>query len=146
MESEVVPISVNITNAPRVLTGRPWKFKTVEELQTAIDDYFAVTPEKEITTSGLALHLGIYREMLMEYQERDVFANAVKMAKLRIHNEYEKDLRRAGRVGDIFALKQFGWKDKQEIDQTVHGSVDLSFKDASTDDLLRLSEADVIDI
>ncbi|KXK66847.1 hypothetical protein, partial [Christensenella minuta] len=37
-----------------------------------------------------------------------------KKAKLKIENAYEKRLIGRGNGGDIFALKQFGWKDKQE--------------------------------
>ncbi len=45
----------------------------------------------------------------------------IKKAKLKVHNAYERDLRNRGRSGDIFALKNFGWKDQQDHDHTTGG-------------------------
>jgi len=107
--------------------GRPLKFGSVEELQQKIDEYFSKNLESEWTITGLALALGTYRDVLIDYQEgkydkedRD-FSNTVKKAKEMVHNSYEKDLRRKGRSGDIFALKNFGWKDKTETDIKTDG-------------------------
>ncbi len=101
--------------------GRPLKFKTVEELQSKIDDYFKVTSPDEITITGLALHLDTTRELLCDYGIKDEFSDAIKNAKYRVALEYEKDLRRKGRSGDIFALKNFGWKDQNHSDITTNG-------------------------
>lgn len=101
--------------------GRPLKFKTLEELQVKIDAYFSETPEKEWTITGLALALDTSRETLMNYEEREEYFDTIKKAKEMVHNAYEKDLRRLGRSGDIFALKNFGWKDRQETDITSGG-------------------------
>jgi hypothetical protein len=101
--------------------GRPLKFATVETLCKIADKFFEETPEEEWTITGLALALDTSREVLMDYQERDQFADAVKRYKLKIHYAYEKDLRRKGRSGDIFALKNFGWTDQQNIDHTTKG-------------------------
>ena len=38
-----------------------------------------------------------------------------------IENSYELDLKKHGRTGTIFALKNFDWKDKQETDLTSGG-------------------------
>ena len=96
--------------------GRPLKFKTVKALQEAIDKYFADCEEmgEPLTVTGLAIALKTTRETLMDYQEKDGYSDAVKMAKLKIENAYEKRLIARGNGGDIFALKQFGWTDKQE--------------------------------
>lgn len=96
--------------------GRPLKFKTVKALQDAIDKYFADCEEmgEPLTVTGLAIALKTTRETLMDYQEKDGYSDAVKMAKLKIENAYEKRLIARGNGGDIFALKQFGWTDKQE--------------------------------
>lgn len=104
--------------------GRPLKFESVEEVQAKIDEFFKITPIDEQTITGLALHLGTYRSVLMDYEtgkhdsDQD-FSNAIKKAKARIANEYEKRLIKRGNAGDIFALKNFGWTDKQEIEQTT---------------------------
>lgn len=98
--------------------GRPLKFESLAELQERIDDYFAVTKEEDLTVTGLALHLDTSRETLMNYEEKPEYFDAIKKAKDRVHNAYEKDLRRKGRSGDIFALKNFGWSDKQELEHS----------------------------
>lgn len=94
------------------------KFETVEILQAQIDDYFRVTPKDEITWTGLALHLDTSRETLREYKERPEFVDSLKKALLRIENGYEVDLKKRGQAGTIFALKNFGWTDKQEFEST----------------------------
>lgn len=102
--------------------GRPLNFKTVEELQEKIDNYFNSCDEESepITITGLALALGTSRETLCEYEERDEFVDTIKTAKLRVQHAYEKRLVRRGNGGDIFALKNFGWKDKSEVDNTLN--------------------------
>lgn len=99
--------------------GRPLKFKNVEELQTKIDLYFKKTLREELTITGLALELDTSRRVLCDYEDnRPEFSNAIKKAKTMIENAYEISLRKYGRSGDIFALKNFGWRDKQETDIT----------------------------
>lgn len=105
--------------------GRPPKWTSPEEVQVLIDEYFNNTPEEEWTITGLALALDTYRSVLVDYQHKDKFSNTIKRAKEKVQHAYEKDLRRKGRSGDIFALKNFGWRDKQEIENT--GNVNLSF-------------------
>ena len=110
--------------------GRPLKFASVKELQEKIDAYFAQTPPTQQTITGLALALDTYRDVLMDYQSgkyddkgksdndnRD-FSNTIKRAKTRIENAYELSLRTRGSAGDIFGLKNFGWKDKTESEIT----------------------------
>jgi len=101
--------------------GRPLKFESVEELREKIDEYFAITPEDEITITGLAIHLDTFRSVLCDYEEKDEFSDTVKKAKQRVENGYEKDLKKHGRSGTIFALKNFDWKDKTEQDLTSGG-------------------------
>lgn len=104
------------------MAGRPLNFKSVEELQQKIDNYFNSCDEENepITITGLALALDTTRETLCDYEEKDEFSDTVKRAKLRVHNAYEKRLVRRGNSGDIFALKNFGWKDKSEVDNTIN--------------------------
>lgn len=101
--------------------GRPLKFQSVEDLQQKIDSYFQSNPQDEWTVTGLALALDTYRSVLIDYEERDEFSNAIKKAKEMVHNAYEKDLRKKGRSGDIFALKNFGWRDERSLDHTSAG-------------------------
>lgn len=106
--------------------GRPLKFKSVEELQEKIDKYFNETPREELSITGLALALDTDRSVLCDYQERDEFTNTIKKAKLKVENAYELRLIKRGSSGDIFALKNFGWKDKQEIDSNVIANVNTT--------------------
>jgi hypothetical protein len=101
--------------------GRPLKWTSVEEIKPLIDAYFTITPRKEWTITGLALALDTSRETLINYEGNDKFFDTIKKAKEMVHNAYELDLRKQGRSGDIFALKNFGWKDKSEHDLTSGG-------------------------
>lgn len=108
--------------------GRPLKFKTPEELQEKIEEYFAITPKDEWTITGLALALDTYRQTLVNYEGREDFVDTIKKAKLRVENGYEIDLKKHGRTGTIFALKNFDWKDKSEVDQNNTGDVSMTIK------------------
>lgn len=103
-------------------TGRPLKFKSVEELQKKIDKFFNETPKDEWTWTGLALALDTDREVLTSYRNgkgrREPFSAPLKRAFDMVTNGYEIDLKQKGRVGSIFALKQVGWVDKVEIENT----------------------------
>lgn len=99
--------------------GRPLKFKSVEELDKKIDAYFSSTPKDEWTWTGLAIALDTTRETLGDYKRKDEYSDSLKRALLKVHNAYEIDLRKKGHSGIIFALKNFGWKDKQEVDNTI---------------------------
>lgn len=101
--------------------GRPLKFETPEKLQEGIDLYFNNTPKDEWTWTGLALALDTSRETLREYKERPEFVDSLKKALLKVENGYEIDLKKHGRSGTIFALKNFDWKDKNETDLTSKG-------------------------
>jgi hypothetical protein len=100
---------------------KPLKFKTAQELQDKINAYFEECKLKEIPLSitGLALALDTNRQTLINYQDKDGYENIVDRAKLMIENAYEIRLIENGRSGDIFALKNFGWTDKQEIDNNI---------------------------
>lgn len=99
--------------------GRPLKFESVKELDDKIEEYFKKTPDTEITITGLALALDCDRHTIQDYKERDEFSTSIKKAYLKVENAYERSLRKNGRTGDIFALKNFGWQDKQEISAEV---------------------------
>jgi hypothetical protein len=125
--------------------GRPLKFKSAEELQKLIDEYFdnecktvvikdeegkAVVDKRgrpifEInppTVSGLARYLGFEsRQSMYDYKERDKFSYTIKETTLRIEEFAEKQLFVGNPTGAIFWLKNKGWKDKTESDITSGG-------------------------
>jgi hypothetical protein len=100
--------------------GRPLKWATVEELQLQVNKYFEDTPEPRWTITGLALALDTDRHTLINYSEREEYFHTINKAKLMVENAYEIDLREKGHAGNIFALKNFGWKDKTEVDATIN--------------------------
>lgn len=107
--------------------GRPSLFNTALELENLIDLYFEglAEDEKTPTITGLALHLGFEsRQSVYDYEKRnDEFSYTIKRARLKVENAYEEALLSRNSTGAIFALKNFGWADKQEID---HSSKDGS--------------------
>lgn len=111
--------------------GRPLKYKTVEEMQELIDAYFEdrIAKKKPFTITGLAIALDTSRETLMEYEGREKFADTIKRAKQRCENYAEEYLFEGkNQTGAIFALKNYGWKDKTETDHTTGGQpMNVSF-------------------
>lgn len=104
-------------------------------MQAQIDAYFSerLANDKPISITGLALHLGCYRETLTNYQERDEFFDTVKTAKQRVEQFYEERLPFQNATGPIFALKNFGWHDKQDVnlggqkDNPVEANLTVTF-------------------
>lgn len=120
--------------------GRPLKFKSVEELETRIDEYLSdkgwktkkVYSKKAgdvidvdyfdpATITGLAVHLKTSRQTLINYEEKEEFFDTIKQAKAICEMHAEE----GGLRGDlnptmgIFSLKNnYGWKDKSESEVT----------------------------
>ena len=95
--------------------GRPPKYETAEEIHDKCTEYFesCIELEEKITITGLALFLGFCsRKSLYEYEKKEEFRYIIKNAMLVVENSYESK----GTNFDIFALKNMGWTDKQEID------------------------------
>jgi hypothetical protein len=131
------------------------QFKSKEELDKAIEEYFdgcqkpktvikdveGVPTEVEIkdaegnpimeqvrpfTMSGLAYALGITRETLLEYADRDMFSDSIKKAKARCEQYVEEALFDKGKSnGARFNLinNYSRWKDKTEVDTNVNANV-----------------------
>lgn len=106
--------------------GRPVKYDSSETLENKINEYFESTEEEEITITGLCLYLKINKDTFYEYAKKSEFRDIINMARLMVEHSYELSLRKNGRTGDIFALKNFGWKDKQEedLDNKVANALD----------------------
>ena len=45
-----------------------------------------------------------------------------------MQESYEKSLRKNGRTGDIFALKNFGWTDRQEI-ESENKNINMTYEE-----------------
>ena len=116
------------------MAGRPPKWTTPEELQIDIDKYFDECKKtgEPLTITGLAIALDTYRDVLIDYQEKDEFSNTVKKAKQKIENFAEKQLynKDVPTTGVIFNLKNnYGWVDRQELDANVNGEIVVDIED-----------------
>lgn len=102
--------------------GRPLAFETPEDLAKAIEDYFAAcaaTAGKHPTVTGLAVHVGLTRQALLNYSYREDYSQIFIRARSRIEAYIEERLYGANVAGCIFNLKNnFGWKDVQHVDNT----------------------------
>ena len=113
--------------------GRPLKYKTVKELQIAVETYFEEDAMVDMgeyiafqpTMSGLARSLGLSRQSLLNYESRDEFLDTIKDARLRVEEALEGRLYGNSPTGAIFNLKNnFGWKDAKEVDnKSTDGSM-----------------------
>jgi hypothetical protein len=116
--------------------GRPLKFKTPEELENRIQEYYEYAEEhKEVlSVTGLAWYLDVDRLTLLRYENmfdgelyKDIdddvkvkYCTSIKRAKAKVEHAYEQALfNKNSAVGAIFTLKNnYNWVDKQEIKQT----------------------------
>lgn len=108
---------------------RPLKFESVEVLQGKIDQYFKETPKDEWTLTWLAVFLDTSRETLQNYQDREEFFDSIKKAKDMVEMWYEIDLKKKGNTWTIFALKNFWWADKTEVDSNVKWSLETTISE-----------------
>ena len=106
--------------------GRKPIIKSVKQFEQLAQDYFdqCQRTNESINLTGLILALGLSsRQSLAEYEDREEFSDSVKRAKLRCEHEYEKKLVGPNPTGAIFALKNFGWSDKQNVEVTQQEAV-----------------------
>ena len=101
--------------------GRPRKIKSPEEFDKLVDSYIDMCRKNDepVLLLGMVLALGfVSKDSLYSYgSEFPEFTDSVKRARALIEYEYEKRLNvNSSAAGPIFALKNFGWKDKQEVD------------------------------
>lgn len=126
--------------------GRPPKYKSKEEIQEKIDEYFkkcdgevlfdsdgkpfldkhgnpVMVGQRPPTITGLALALGFTsRQALLNYQAKKEFVDTVTRAKARVEMYTEERLfDKDGANGAKFSLSNnfSGWAEKQKIDAEV---------------------------
>ncbi len=133
--------------------GAPPKYKTVEEMQKKIDEYFKacegrvltddagnvmldkyskpiVLDSRPLTVTGLALALGFNsRQALLNYQAKKEFNDTILRAKARIEQYAEERLfDKDGANGAKFSLANNfdGWKEKQQIEADVNNTLNIN--------------------
>lgn len=99
--------------------GRPLKIESPEQMEKILNEYFEKTEENKITLTGICLALNLDKSNFYEYEKREGYQDIVKRARMIVENSYEMSLRETGRTGDIFALKNFGWRDKMEVENNA---------------------------
>lgn len=134
--------------------GKPLAFKTVEELKKVVDEYFEwcdnrtrkiwvektqseimISDPAPYTMSGLARRIGLSRQGLLDYANRDEYVDTIKEARNKVHEDVETRLMEKAPTGAIFNLKNnFGWKDKTETEWKG----ELSFEDLTDEQLNKL--------
>lgn len=112
----------------RTERGAPPIYDNAAEMDGVIAEYFQQFEGKEIsaklgelrpTITGLVLFLGFCsRQSFYDYEKKPDFSYTVKSARARIENIYEQMLSSKHSTGAIFALKNFEWTDKQEIEHS----------------------------
>lgn len=121
------------------------KYKTVKELEDAIDAYFETCKDELVynndgevatdksgnpifiphppTVAGLALYLGFAdRQSIYDYKGLEGFSCTIKNAITRIEEYAEQHLYIGRATGAIFWLKNHGWKDETKINADISGS------------------------
>jgi hypothetical protein len=134
-------------------------FKTEYELQEKINEYFETgIPVKKVvvgspnnrsveeipvpTISGLCLYLGFEsRQSFYALEKLPQFSYTIKKARLGIELVYEEFLHTGSCVGAIFALKNFGWIDKTEVDHGFSENLLEKLKDVPIIELVRRANA-----
>lgn len=101
------------------------KYENADDFLKKIEEYFETTPTPEQTGAGLCVFLGISTSTWKTYKSGeygDDYKEACEWAATRLEHKYELALNlKANPTGPIFALKQYGWKDSQEVDAKVSG-------------------------
>ena len=109
------------------LNSNNLRFKTLEELQMLINEYFDTMYKlhRPYTISGLALWLGVSTNTLRKWEKNygdTVYADIIKVAKQRVENYAEESLYDNRKVsGAKFVLENyFDLAEKHEIDNNVN--------------------------
>lgn len=115
--------------------GRPLKYESAEELQSAVDEYFKSLKDdkgafyiRPPTVSGLALHLDISTRSLLDYGKGVVgnkeFPPIVSRAKQRCESFLEEAAITGKTKNPISLLSMnFGRYEKREIDLNHKGNI-----------------------
>ena len=100
--------------------GKKRHFATAQEFIDLATKYFEGNEGEKVSWTGLCLSVGVTsRQALDRYKKGEhgqEFVGPVKKALMLVENYYEET---AEGAKSIFALKNFDWKDKQEIDMTT---------------------------
>lgn len=126
--------------------GRPRAINSPDEFDQKVDDYIndCRSNKKPILLTGLILSLGLSsRESFYQYAEYKGYSDSVKRARLFVESEYETRLvSTQNQAANIFALKNFGWKDKEttELEKLQAEKLRRELDSGQDDDLSKVRE------
>jgi hypothetical protein len=145
IEAEIVETDAEPMIKPKHPGGRPLLFKTPEELEERIEEYFdrcdrrkayqttkagdvvEVPAPRPYTISGLAEALGMTRQTLLNYEDRDQFFDAIARARAKCGTYAEEQLFEGNDRGAKFALmNNYGWVESQQLDIHTTGQIELA--------------------
>jgi hypothetical protein len=109
--------------------GRPPIYNELEEMLPVLEAWEQrIAGGEKPTVTGLTLALGFAdKSTLYDYSKNEKFSHSIKRALLIVENGYEQALRENAPTGSIFALKNMGWKDKSEVEQS--GNLSINWKE-----------------
>lgn len=109
--------------------------KDIDRLSEKIDDYFASIYDDEEkkfkeppTIVGLTLHIGFSsKDTLYNYKDIPEFSYLIKRGISLVEKWHEIKAAYGDKcVGNIFVLKNMGWKDKSEVDNNTNMQINWS--------------------
>lgn len=116
--------------------GRPRKFTDAAELYNTGLRYIQDTLNKgeHLTFTGLCIALDTTRETFGDYESGKYdtpdhrFSDSIKRLKQYCENYAEQRIFSNNPAGAIFALKNYGWRDRQEVDLSADVDAQISVK------------------
>jgi hypothetical protein len=126
------------------MVGNRRKYKTVEEMDKVIENYFKECDDNDepYTITGLAIRLGFYgRQELLNYldyvdENEKTYSDSIKRAKARCEEKLIKNMltNKYNPTAGIFVLKNnYGYKDKQEVENSGTQSMVISIQGDASD-------------
>lgn len=118
----------------KIKLGRKLKFKTSEELEKHINEYFKYCQHERLVPGicGLANYLGITRTTLLNYEnnsELTDYNDVVQRAKTTIEAYNEQILYCKNNSGAQFVMKNnFGWNAEQKT-HNINENVDIPYEE-----------------
>ncbi|MCI8460444.1 MAG: hypothetical protein HFE81_03530 [Bacilli bacterium] len=118
----------------KIKLGRKLKYKTAEELEKHIKEYFKYCQHERLIPGicGLANHLGITRTTLLNYENNSELADyndVVQRAKTTIEAYNEQILYCKNNSGAQFVMKNnFGWNAEQKT-HNVNENIDIPYEE-----------------
>jgi len=104
--------------------GRPPMYDSPSKLQDKVEEYFQMVEKSKVnvTITGLIIFCGFCdRQSFYDYEKKNEFSHIIKRARAKVAQAYENNLHGTSPTGSIFALKNMGWSDKQEIEHSSKG-------------------------